>query len=86
MSVTLYCIPNDLVFSPCKVDGNFWTNFHVLLSLLGNPEELVRLKNESLDEYNQVIEPFVRFITATEAELHARGHISEVDLDKVGKN
>lgn len=63
------------------MDGSFWQNFHTLLSMLGEPETLVNLKKESEEQYYSVIEPLVRFISETEAELKAKGHLIEQDFD-----
>lgn len=76
----LFSIPEDLIFSPCKVDGHFWKNFHVLVSYLGNPEGLVELKNTDKEKYTEVIEPFIRFVSETEKELHSKGFLEEVEI------
>ena len=76
----MFVIPNDLVFSPCKVDGNFWHEFHVLLSYLGNPEELVKLKEENVEEYAKIIDCLVTFVRETEVELFNKGFLKEVEV------
>lgn len=73
-------IPADLIFSPCKVDGEFWSQFHTLISYLGTPEELVKLKEQSPNDYYLVIEPLIRFVRVTEEELGDKGLLKEVDL------
>jgi len=82
----VYVIPNELVFSPCKVDGNYWKDFHTLISFLGQPEELVKLKQENLEQYQYVIDTLITFVKETEKELFEKGHIKEVDLDQVKSN
>lgn len=69
------------MFSPCKVDGAFWSQFHVILSYLGNPTDLADLKDKDPDSYAAVIEPFVRFISVTEEELFQKGHIKKQALE-----
>ncbi len=76
----VFCIPDNLVFSPCKVDAAFWQNFHVIISLLGDPEELLRLKSEEPDNYAAAIEPLIRFVSETELELSTKNLLKEVDI------
>lgn len=73
-------IPNELVFSPCKVDGEFWSQFHTLISYLGDLESLIALRDNNPDQFVLVIEPFLRFVKVTEEELGERGLLKEVDL------
>lgn len=79
--MNVFVIPEKLVFSPCKVDGLFWKEFHVLLSYLGNPEELVLLKDQNPDEYAKVIDCLVTFVRETETELHQKGHLIEIPVE-----
>lgn len=76
-----FVIPNELIFSPCKVDGNYWKDFHILISYLGNPEELVKLKNENYDQYAYIVDTLVTFVKETEKELFEKGYITESNLD-----
>lgn len=78
----MFTIPNDLVFSPCKVDGLFWKDFHVLLSYLGNPEELLKLKEEDFEKYAEVISCLVTFVKETETELFNRGYLKEIEVEQ----
>lgn len=82
----VFVIPDELVFSPCKVDGLFWKQFHILLSYLGQPDELAKLKEENVEEYNEVISGFVTFIKETENELHSKNLLVKVDLDQLKQN
>ena len=76
----LYSIPNDLVFSPCKVDGEFWSQFHTLLSYLGRIEDLIELRDNNPEQFAAVIQPLVLFVETTEVELHQKGLLKEIDL------
>lgn len=77
----VFTIEKDFVFSPCKVDGEFWSQFHILISYLGRPEDLVALKSANPSEYASVVEPLLRFVTVTENELFERGYIKEQLLE-----
>lgn len=76
----VFSIPNDLVFSPCKVDGEFWSQFHTLISYLGNLDELSRIRDENPEEFALIIEPLILFVRTTEEELHSKGLLKEIDL------
>lgn len=75
-------IPNDLIFSPCKVDGLFWKDFHVLLGYLGNLDELVKLKEDEPEKYAEVISFLVLFVQETETELFNRGLLKEIEVEQ----
>ena len=78
----MFVIPDELIFSPCKVDGLFWKDFHVLISYLGNPEELVKLKEENLEKYAEVISPLIVFVRETEVELYNKGYLKEIEAEQ----
>lgn len=82
----VFIIPNELVFSPAKVDGAYWKDFHVLISYLGNPEELVKLKEENFETYAYLVDTLVTFVRETEEELYKKGHIKELNLDQEENN
>jgi hypothetical protein len=82
----LYIIPDDLIFSPCKVDGNFWKTFHVLLSYLGQPEELIKLKQDSPEKYEDIVSCLLLFISETEKELFDKGKLTTIALDPLTRN
>jgi hypothetical protein len=67
----------DLIFSPAKVDVNFWKQLVAIYFYLANPEELKVLYEEDQKQYYEFIEPFSRFIVATEEELREKGYIVE---------
>ena len=77
----VYVIPNDFVFSPCKVDGDFWSQFHTLLSYLGRLEDLIELRDNNPEAFKAVIEPLILFVKTTEEELHSRGFLEQVSLE-----
>jgi hypothetical protein len=76
----IYVIPNDLIFSPCKVDGLFWKEFHTLISYLGDPETLVELEKTNPQQYAKVIDCLITFVRETESELSSKGYLKEVSL------
>jgi len=78
----VFTIPNELVFSPCKVDGLFWSGFHDIISYLGNLEELLAIKNEDPEKYKLIIEPLLLFVKTTEEELHSKGYLKEIEINQ----
>lgn len=78
--MNVYTIPNDLVFSPCKVDGLFWSEFHRLISYLGQPEELLEVYNKDQTAYAELISCLLTFVKETENELHDKGHLKEISV------
>jgi hypothetical protein len=72
----------DMIFSPAKVDVAFWSSLVNIYFYLANPEELVKMKNEDSKIYYEFIEPFSRFISATETELKELGHIEEKEVNE----
>lgn len=77
---SVWTIPDGLVFSPCKVDGAFWSEFHRLISYLGRPEELSELYKADPDQYREIIDCLITFVKETEAELGSKGHLKEISI------
>jgi hypothetical protein len=71
----------DMIFTPCKMDGHFWQSLVSIYFYLANPDELVNLRNEDQKSYYEFVEPFGRFISATEEELKELGHIEEKEIE-----
>lgn len=80
MFMKAYTVPEDLLFTPAQCDGWFWTRMSSLLMWLANPEELAKIYRENPKEYFELIEPFQRFISATENELKEKGLLTEKEI------
>lgn len=78
----IFSIPENLVFSPCKVDGAFWSQFHTLISRLGDPQGLVDLSTNYPEQYKALIGPLIQFVSVTEQELHEKGYLVEIDQER----
>ncbi len=76
----VYTIPDELMFSPAVCQGAFWGQMTSLLVYLAAPNELVKIYEESPEEYFKIIEPFQRFISVTENELKEKGLLNEKEL------
>jgi hypothetical protein len=73
----------DLIFSPAKVDVTFWQQLVSIYFYLANPDELKQLHEEDQKKYYEFIEPFSRFIVATEDELREKGYIVDKEMGAV---
>lgn len=79
----LLIVPDNLIFSPCKVDGYFWREFQTLLSYLGQPEQLYELSKTNSEAYAELISCLVLFVKETENELNTKGLLKPIDLDQL---
>lgn len=78
----IYVVPDDLLFSPAVCSGDFWSQMSSLLLYLAAPNELVKIYEESPEDYFKLIEPFQRFISVTENELKEKGLLVEKELEE----
>ena len=77
----------DLIFTPCKVDVEFWKEFvNIYFSVL-DIETLYNIYKTNPEEFINKLEPLARFISTTEKDLLDMGYIEEQTIqDQVELN
>jgi hypothetical protein len=68
---------NNLIFTPCQVDVNFWKSLVNTYLHIVNIEELYVIYQNSPEDFFAIIEPLGRFIAATEEDLNTQGYLED---------